>query len=34
MAETLSKLDDHVNDIQQAVGNKDPAGRVNTKIRV
>ena len=33
MVETLSKLDDHVNDIQQAVGNEDPAGRVKTKIR-
>ena len=33
-AERLSKLDDHVNDIQQAVGNKDPAGGVKTKIRV
>ena len=32
-AETLSKLDDHVNDIQQAVGNEDPTGGVKTKIR-
>ena len=38
MAQTLSKLDDHVSDIQQAIGNEDPAGGVNcainTKIRV